>query len=288
MESDQKTSTLEKTSAAEATHRIEPGLKQTAVTSTISFVFGVAALLSLVLVYPAMILSPPAIVFGHIAKFTLRKAKGELVGWGKARIGKLLGYICLAVSILLFLNLDDYRLLWRGAMNSERTAVAKAGDTFSEGALGEIERKLAQEETTNFGNNETAEKLAAAFRRDLRQSLNFVLTHRDNKGLGLDTSGISCYCHVDNKILFIAAVPELSQYNGAAEEVLQKSAWQSAVLASRANGFDDMDMELLVGFMEATQCETVLIGTLNSQSDGVPAPDKTELGGSEIVEMLAQ
>lgn len=290
MESDQKKSTGAETSAADATHRIEPGLKQTAVTATISFVFGVGALLSLVLVHPAMILSLPAIVFGHIAKFTLRSANGELVGWGKARIGKLLGYICLAVSVLLFLNLDDYRLLWRGAKNSERTAVVRPGNDFSAGSLGEIERKLAGGDTREFGNNETAEILAAEFRRELRQSLNFVLTHRDDKGLGLDTSGISCYCHIDDGMLFIAAVPELSQYNGAAEDVLQKSAWQSAVLAARDNSFEGMDLdgELLVGFMELNRCETVLVGTLNSQSNGAPAPASVELNGSKIADMLKE
>ena len=49
-----------------------------------------------------------------------------------------------------------------------------------------------------------------------------------------------------------------------------------------------MDGELLVGLMEAAQCETVLVGTLNSQFNGVPAPEKVELGGSEIAEMLDQ
>lgn len=288
MESDLRKSTTVKTSADEVTHRIEPGLKQTAVTSTISFVLGVGALLSLVFVYPAMILSLPAILFGHIAKLSLRKANGELVGWGKARIGKLLGYICLAVSIFVFLNMDNYRLLWRGAMNSERTAVAKVGNKFSDGSLGEIEKTLALEETTEFGNNETAEELAAAFRRELRQSLNSVLTHRDNKGLGLDTSGISCYCYLDESIFFIAAVPELGKFNGAAEEVLQKAAWQSAVLASRGNGYEEMDGELLVGLMEATRCETVLVGSINSLANGVPAPEKVESGGSEIAKILQQ
>lgn len=291
MESDQKKSKGEQSSAADANHRIEPGLKQTAVTATISFVFGVGALLSLVFVHPAMILSLPAIAFGHIAKVTLGKANGELVGWGKARIGKLLGYLCLLVSVLLFLNLDDYRLLWRGVKNSERTAVVKPGDNFSAGRLGEVERELASGEANEFGNNETAEKLAAAFRGELRQALNSVLTHRENKGLGLDTSGIGCYCHdADSGILFIAVVPELNQYNGAAEDVLRKSAWQSAVVALRENGLEgiNMDGKLLVGFMETAKCETVLAGTLNSQSNGAPSPDSVELDGSQLADMFKE
>ncbi len=249
--------------------------------------------MSLVLVHPAMILSLPAIAFGHIAKVTLRKANGELVGWGKARIGKLLGYFCLVVSVLLFLKLDDYRLIWRGVKNSERTVVAAAGNDFSAGRLGEIERKLAGGESKVLGNNDPAEELAAAFRRELRQSLNLVLTHRDDKGLGLDTSGISCYCHVDDGVFFIAAIPELSQYNGAAEDVLRKSAWQSAVLALRGNDSDDsdgveLDGKLMVGFMELARCETVLVGTLNTRSNGAPAPESTEHDGSPIVEFLKE
>ncbi len=288
MESDQEKSTSADSTAGDARHRIEPGLKQTAVTSTISFVFGVGALLSLVLVYPAMVFSLPAIAFGHIAKLTLRKANGELVGWGKARIGKLLGYFSLVASVLLFLNLDDYRLLLRGVKNSERTVVAKAGNDFNAGSLGEIERKLANGETRVFGNNEAAEALAAAFRRELRQALNSVLTHRDSKGLGLETSSISCYGHVDGGIFFIAAIPELSQYNGAAEDVLRKSAWQSAVLAVRENDLEGLDIngKLLVGFTESTKCETVLVGTLKSQTNGAPAFESVEYDGLQIVDIL--
>jgi len=323
LESNTEIPTTQESADAQSAIRIEPGLKQTAVTSTLSFVFGIGALLSLVLVYPAMILALPAIGFGHIAKVTLRNAKGELVGWGKARMGKLLGYFCLVVSVVLFLNLEDYRLLLRGAINSERTAVARLSDEFSEGPLGEIERKLAAGATTEFGNNETAEKLAAAFRQDLRQSLNSVLTHRDNKGLGLDTSGISCYCHVDEAIWFIAALPELSQYNGAAEDVMRKSAWQAAVLAidgnvlgnianegdasegatggedaneggategDANNGADNKgnsaERKLSVGLMEAKHCESVLVGTFSSEANGAPAPDRIELNGSQIAELL--
>ncbi len=290
MESDQKKSTGKEPPAGAVTDRIEPGLKQTAVTATVSFVFGIGALLCLVLVYPAMILSLPAIAFGHIAVVVLRAANGELVGWGKARIGKLLGYACLVFSTVLFLNLDEYRLVWRGVKNSERTTVDVAGDGFSAGGLGAIERELARGETSVLGNNEAAEDLADAFRRKLRQSLNSVLTHRDNKGLGLDTSGISCYCHVNVGVFFIAAVPELNQYNGAAEDVLLRSAWQSALLAVQENSVDGMgwDAKLLVGVMESAQCETVLVGSLNSLSDGVAAPDSVELNGEQIVRMLQQ
>ena len=288
MESDQTKSTAEDASEADDSQRIEPGLKQTAVTSTISFVCGVGALLSLVLVHPAMILSLPAILFGHIAKANLKQSNGDLVGWGKARIGKLLGYFCLAVSVWLFFNLESYRLMVRGAMNSERTAVVKAGQDFDDGRLGEIERKLTDGDTRDFGNNEIAGDLAFAFRRELRKALNSVLTHRDNKGLGLDTSGISCYCDVDGGVVFIAAVPELSQYSGAADEVLRKSVWQSAVLAMRESEFQAADGEeqLVIGLMESTRCETVLIGTLSSQFDGVPGPEREENDGSQIAQML--
>ena len=288
MKSDQEKSTDSDSSATGAAYRLEPGLKQTAVTSTISFVFGVGALLGVVLVYPAMIFSVPAIALGHVAKFTLREANGELVGWGKARIGKLLGYFSLVVSVLLFLNLDDYRLLLRGAKNSERTVIATLGNDFSAGRLGEIEKRLADGDTKVLGNNETAEELAAAFRRELRQVLNSVLTHRDDKGLGLDTSAIGSYCHLDGGVCFIAAITELSQYNGAAEDVLRKAGWQSAVLALRGNLPDGLglDGKLLVGFMESTQCETVLVGTLNSQSNGAPAPESVEYDGAQIVDAI--
>ena len=290
MESDQENLPDTESLATDGNHRIEPGLKQTAVTSTLSFVFGVGALLTLVLVHPALILSVPAIVFGHVAKFTLRQSNGELVGWGKARIGKILGYFSLVAAVLLFFNIDDYRLLLRGVKNSERTVVAKAGEDFSPGGLGEIERRLAAGQTRVFANSETAEKLAAAFRRELRQALNFVLTHRDEKGLGLDTSGVSCYGHVDGDVFFVAAIPDLSQYNGAAEDVLRKAAWQSAVLALREDSQEDepLDRKLLVALMESARCETVLVGSLNSQSNGAPAPARVEYEVVQIVDILSK
>lgn len=290
MKTDQINSKIATTGAEGAKQRIEPGLKQTAVTATISFVFGVGALVSLVLVQPAIILSLPAIAFGHIAKSTLRRANGELVGWGKARIGKLLGYLCLAVSLLLFLNLQDYRLLWRGVKNSERTVVNNEGAVFSAGPLGQIEKRLSQGQAREFGNCETADELVSEFRRELRQALNSVLTHRDGKGVGLDTSEIRCYCHVGDGIFFIAAIPELGQYNGAAEDVLRKSAWQSAALALAECDLLGVegDTQLLVGFMESARCDTVLVGTLNSQSNGAPAYDRLEWDSSRIIELLGQ
>ena len=291
---------------------IEPGLKQTSLAATISFVFGIGALATLVLVRPSMILSVPAIVFGHIAKSRLRSSNGELVGWGKARIGKLLGYFCLVVSASLFFYLAEYRLLLRGALESERTVVVNAGGKFSPGQLGQIERKLAKGDIISFGNNETAGDLASKFRRELRASLNKVLTHRDNKGLGLDTSGISCYCQFssidDKQVCFIASIPELSGYNGAAENVLKKAAWQSALLAVR--GIDDAADEenedaagnlveeprissgrnfigsIAVGLMERSKSEVVLLGATDSTNDAVSFIEAVNDGGDRLAEFV--
>ena len=300
--------------------RIEPGLKQTSLAATISFVFGVGALATLVFVRPAMILAVPAILFGHIAKSSLRSANGELVGWGKARIGKLLGYFCLVVSVLLFFYISEYRLLFRGAMESERTAVVNAVGKFSPGLLGQVEKKLANGDTTSFGNNQTAGDLASAFRRHLRASLNKVLTHRDDKGLGLDTSGISCYCQFSDpaakQVSFLAAIPELSGYNGAAEEVLKQAAWQSALLAmqvlddtgKRINKAEAEDVELVeglefeppnsngarfaarvaVGLMEAAKCEVVILGSLDPASDPFPLPESIENSNDRLVELISE
>ena len=302
--------------------RIEPGLKQTSLAATISFVFGVGALATLVFVRPAMILSVPAILFGHLAKSSLRSANGELVGWGKARIGKLLGYFCLVVSGLLFFYLSEYRLLFRGALESERTAVVNAVGKFSPGLLGQVEQKLAKGDTTSFGNNETAGDLASAFRRQLRASLNKVLTHRDEKGLGLDTTGISCYCQFSDpeakQATFIAAIPELSGYNGAAEEVLTKAAWQSALLAMQ--GLDNMGKrineaqaqaeaedaaeelgletgrsgnakfaaQIAVGLMESSKCEVVMLGAVDPAIEPFPQPQAIENGNDRLTELISE
>lgn len=269
-------------------NRIEPGLKQTSVASTISFLFGVCALATLVLVRPSLILSLPAILFGHVAKANLRRANGELVGWGKARIGKLLGYACFVASSLALFYLDDYRLLVRGAMESERTAVVNAHDRFSPGQLGAIEKQLAAGDKTEFGNDENAARLAAAFRSGLRESLNSVLTHRNQRGLGLDTSGVSCYCYIGQSIVFIAAIPELNGYNGAAEEVLQKAAWQSAILAVQETQAENLNsgVEIAVGLMGRGATEVVMLGSPDSRSDGVPAPTRLEGSAHALVLLI--
>ena len=294
--------------------RIEPGLKQTSVAATISFVFGVGAVATLALVRPSIILSVPAILFGHFAKSRLRSSNGELVGWGKARIGKLLGYFCLVVSTLLFFYLAEYRLLFRGALESERTAVVNAEGKFSPGRLGQIERKLAKGDATSFGNNELAGDMADKFRRELRESLNKVLTHRDDKGLGLDTTGISCYCQFSNpeskQICFIAAIPELSGYNGAAENVLKKAAWQSALLAVRLlsdvtdeeseDPASDLEVEaetknggefageVAVGLMEGAKCEVVMLGKIDSTNESVSLPETVEDGGDRLADFIVE
>ena len=283
-------------------------MKQTSLAATTSFVFGVGALITLVLVRPSMILSVPAILFGHIAKSRLRSSNGELVGWGKARIGKLLGYFCLVISVMLFTRLADYRLLFRGALESERTAVVNAEAKFSPGRLGEVERKLIEGDTTSFGDDKTAGDLAASFRRNLRESLNKVLTHRDGKGVGLDTTGISCYCQFSNlepnQISFIAAIPELSGFNGAAEDVLKKAAWQSAILATRSmeemtnQDSDNLEAEpqnenrdrfageVAVGLMEKTRCELVMRGTIGLNNDTFSAPETIDQTSDELAKLI--
>ncbi len=269
--------------------------------------FGVCALLSLLLVRPAFILSLPAIIFGHCAKANLRRQKGELAGWGKARIGELLGYFCLLASVLSYFHLDGYRLLVRGAMESERTQSVNAHIQFDDGRLGAVEKRLVDGDTTDFGNNEYASSLSANFRRQLRSSLNLVLTRRGEKGLGLETSGISCYCHVLDSVCFIAAIPDLNGYNGAADDVLKKAAWQSAVLAITQtpetkpqmhgptrdamrvpNNGTRHGQKLAVGLMERSSVQTVLVGWVDLQPDGVKAPQRIENDGSVLVEFVNQ
>ena len=262
--------------------RIEPGLKQTSLASTISFVFGVGALATLIFVRPSMILAVPAILFGHIAKASLKKSNGELSGWGKARLGKLLGYFCLIVGASLFFFLDDYRLLVRGALESERSAaVAKAGE-FSDGPLGDIERKLISGDQRELGNSETAIDVALSFRRELRTALNQVLTRRDDRGLGLDTGDIRCYCHLSDSISFIIAVPDYSHYNGAADNVLKKAAWQSAFITIRDSEMSDPEKPLAIGIMESSACQSVMTGSTQSQTNGVPTAQQITDGNSQL------
>lgn len=279
----------------------EPGLKQTSVASTISFVFGVGALMTLVLIYPAIIFAGLAICFGHVAKRSLKTSQGELVGWGKARAGKILGYLCLVIALIALVFVGEIRLLVRGAIQSERTG-SGAVDQFSPGALGEIEQQLVAGDRTEFGNTDLAAKMAAVFRRELRQSLNRVLTLQGDRGIGLETSGVSCYSHVDKGVCFMAVIPDLRRYNGAAEVMLQKAAWQAAVIALQSNNVDqnqgspravDQDTvhffkntSLMVGLMESKRCQTVLWSSDWSDFRGSPSPESIEDDCSKIAGLI--
>lgn len=290
----------------------EPGLKQTSVASTISFVFGVGSLLTLVLVYPAMILAVLAIVFGHIAKRLLKSSRGELLGWGKARVGTLLGYVCLAAAIVVSFSIDEVRLLVRGAIESERTPQGDGGEWLAVGAWGEIERQLVAGDLTEFGNHEFGEALAAAFRRQLRRALNEVLTREGDRGIGLETSGVSCYCHVSQGVCFVASIPELDRYDAAAVDVLKKAAWQAAVIAVQTteqgqkvdlrtgDGDFENDVQpahrppvaaprnrsLTVGLISGRGCETVMWSSDGSDFNGSPSPETVDQDCSRVIGVI--
>lgn len=264
----------------------EHGLKQTSVASTISFVFGLGALATVLLVYPSLVFAVLAILFGKVAKSNLKRSRGQWVGWGKARAGVLLGYVSLAISLMLLVYVSEVRMLVRGAIESERTTAFGAQHRFNRGGLGEIEGQLAAGEVIEFGNTAVGRRLAAEFRRELRKSLNQVLTRRGDRGIGLETSGISCYGHVSDGVCFIAAIPEMDRYDAAADSILKKVAWQSAVVVLGAAEFEPADAPLAVGLMGSNGCQVVLWSSNWSGFTDVPAPDSVENDCAKIVALM--
>lgn len=266
----------------------EPELKQTSVAATVSFVFAIGALLTLVLVYPSIILSVMAILCGHIATRILKRSKGQRIGWGKARIGKLLGYFCLTIALVLLMFVGQVRLLVRGALESERTLIVGAGEGFSPGVIGDIERKLAAGDRTDFGNVESAQRLASKFRRELRQMLNQVLTRRDDRDIGLDTSGISACCHVGNGVCFIVSIPELTRFSGAADSLLNQAVWQAAVISLQSIAFESETRVLAVGLMETQGCQRVLWTSTWDDFHRSPSPQSIDRDRSKLLRVIEQ
>lgn len=203
--------------------------------STFSMVMGLAAVILLVLVYPAMIAAIVAIAFGHIA-IVMINSNGELLGIGRARIGLLLGYVCLLLSAFLFSQIDKGRLLIRGVMASDRSAIEKTSNEYSDGVLGKYERLVVANPDPAAGGNELAQELAKTFRRRLKSALAGVLELEDQKGLSWDASHLQCHCFIGCGVVLMVREPGLVGFNDAALGTLNRACWRIAAEVTRDSG----------------------------------------------------
>lgn len=234
--------------------------------STSSMVMGLAAVTLLVLVYPAMIAALFAIVLGHIAILVIN-CNGELLGIGRARIGLLLGYGCLLLSAFLFTQLDKGRLLIRGVMASDLSAIQKTSNQYSDGILGKHERLVVENPDSAAGSNETAQELAKAFRKRLKGALKDVLELEDQKGLSWNASRLQCHCFIGRGVVLMVREPGLVGFNDAALGVLSRACWRIAAEITRDSGSFDAGFPIGICVMGKYGSQTFITG-ITPEVDG--------------------
>jgi len=252
--------------------------------STFSMVMGLASCLLLVLVVPAFATALLAIIFGHISAAHVRANKVELLGLGRSRIGLMLGYLCLAVALFLFPQMDRGRLLVRGMLASDRSAVVEDVAQFSDGILGDYEREVYGSREPSDGDGPVAADMAKGFARELKSQLQDLLELEDGKGLSWNSSGLRCHCYVNSGVVFIVRERDLAGFNDAALEVLAYAAWQVAADTVRSSEEFEADFPVAICVMGKRRCQTFVMGKAVNVDETLEKPSYV---GPDSAEVLA-
>ncbi len=250
--------------------------------STFSMVMGLSSCVLLLLVIPAVATAILAIVTGHISAAYVRANKVELLGLGRARIGLLLGYFCLAAAVFLFPQMERGRLLVRGMLASDHSVAARDISQFSDGILGKYEREVYNNPEPTDGDGPVAVTLAKNFRRELKAVLQDVLELENGKGLSWDASRLKCHCYYNSGVVFFVREPGLAGFNDSALDMLTRSAWQLALETVQNSEGIEATFPVAVCIMGKRQCQTFVMGQtpnvdISNQDPTYSGPDSANV-----------
>ena len=252
--------------------------------STFSMVMGVASVLLLLLVVPAIATALLAIIFGHVSAAHIGANKADLLGMGRARIGLMLGYCCLALAVFLLPQMEYGRMLVKGMLASDRSMAVEDIARFSDGILGEHEREVSQSRESSDGDGPETARLAKNVRREIRFLLKDVLEQENRNGLAWDSSGLSCHCYLNSGLVFIVRDPDLAGFNDAALDALSRSAWRVALKTVQDSGEIEAGFPVAICIMGKRRCQTFVMGEAINVDDSLEEPSYS---GPDSAQVLA-
>lgn len=187
------------------------------VAAGISWMLGLISI-PLIFVPPTAIITGfLAIVFGHIAKFKIKRSP-ELEGETTATSGLLMGYLCLFGAIALLPSIRMQSALTQGLIGSVRgVTVAKAGTN-----LETAERSFLDSGAAATGNNKASREIAT----ELATVLNEKRAAAFNGPSGYE---IRTLCQQnENGICVIVLVPDIAGFDKEARDGMLNLIWKES------------------------------------------------------------
>lgn len=239
------------------------------IAASVCLTFGLMALLFLFTGWAPVVLSVLAIVFGYVARSSIRKHNGVLLGRGKAGWGLFLGWLLLLLSLVLLPAMRMQVAVVKGWWKT--TVTPAASGTLLEKAEHSL---MSAKGSGELGNTIQASGMAGGVKREMTSA-----TEEYFVGIEEDST-LNVYCrNTEDGCCFLIYVPDLSRFDEPSRTALSHMAWDSAQNAAMA--MVDADSDLAVGLRDVYRYRSIQLGTVPTRGEktdpGFTTKDETLL-----------
>jgi len=228
----------------------------------ISWMFGIVSIPLLLLPPTAIITGLLAIIFGHVAKFKIKR-HAELGGEGSATSGLLMGYLCFLAALALLPSIRMQSTITQGLFNSFRgISVASSGSAFEQ-----AERSFLDSGAIATGNNKEGREIATELATVLNKK-------RDEAFKGPNAMEIRTLCQAtDDGICVVALVPDFSEFDNDARSAMLNFVWKESQRLSFGKLRPGDDFSVVV--RDRTRYHSMEFGRATVSPDRVAQPDSS-------------
>ena len=232
------------------------------ITGGMSWVFGLVSIPLLFLPPTAIATGILAIIFGHIAKFKMKR-RPEVGGRSTATNGLIMGYLCLLAALALLPSIRMQSAISSGLWGSFRgVSQADSGSPFAN-----VEANFLNSGSASDGNDEAANKISS----ELTAALNEMRTENFD---GPNSFEIRTLCQKsDDGICILVLIPDIADFNEEARDAMLNVTWkQSQKLAfGTATPGDDF----LVAVRDRLRYHSMEFGRATKSPDRIAQPDSS-------------
>lgn len=231
--------------------------------ATASLVLGIISVVTAVILCPAIITTPLALLFGIIGLLNSKSQFGIVSGRGKS----IAGLSCAAIAIAII----AVRIITTDTTTTNPAPLSK---------LDSISSRLSQSaSSTAYGNTNKAKEIAAMMEERLRLYDGMMF---GNKNTGKGTAKYVVHCEQHEKTCaFLIFVPNYRKFDNNAETSISEFAWQSATELLESNNTAP-DTALCVALKGMVLFGSVMTGTVADES-----PQKTSKSEGDIEKFLS-
>jgi len=239
-------------------------------TAGISWMLGIMSLPLLFFPPAGVITGLMAIIFGHVAKFKIRKYP-EVAGDGVATIGLLLGYMCFVGGLTLLPTIRMQTKVVDGIVNSY------SGKTIGQPGSGleAAEQDLLSTSTPSDGNGDDGRKIAG----DVYTALTKL---RGDSFNGPSPMEVQVHAQVKpgKGVCVLVVVPDMMDFDDMAREAMLNQIWKESQRA--AFGKCQPGEEFVVAVRDRIRYQSMEFGRATKSPDRIAQPDSSFIDGTML------